>query len=126
MLTPASVETEGFLRENVQEFVKLPDQASGSLALSQMWEKAARRMSASGGMIRNQENLASAYRTENCRSFTVAGWMRGPTETLSRKPYGMRPSARHNGALSARFRRLITFLRTSGKHTGRGKTFKYR
>lgn len=57
-----STETEQFLREEVQGFVKLPDQASGSLVLNELWQKAARRMSAYGGMIRNQEKLESALK----------------------------------------------------------------
>ncbi len=52
--------TELLLREEVREFVELPKQASGTIALGGLWKKAAKRMSACGGMIRNRENLESA------------------------------------------------------------------
>lgn len=52
--------TEQLLREEVREFVELPKQASGTIALGGLWKKAAKRMSACGGMIRNRENLESA------------------------------------------------------------------
>lgn len=52
--------TELLLREEVREFVELPKQASGTIALGGLWKKAAKRMSAFGGMIRNRENLESA------------------------------------------------------------------
>ncbi|MCI8831493.1 MAG: FAD-binding protein [Lachnospiraceae bacterium] len=52
--------TELLLREEVREFVELPKKASGTIALGGLWKKAAKRMSACGGMIRNRENLESA------------------------------------------------------------------
>lgn len=52
--------TEQLLREEVREFVELPKKASGTIALGGLWKKAAKRMSACGGMIRNRENLESA------------------------------------------------------------------
>lgn len=51
---------ELLLREEVREFVELPKKASGTIALGGLWKKAAKRMSACGGMIRNRENLESA------------------------------------------------------------------
>lgn len=51
---------EDLLREEAREFAELPKQACGSITPGELWQKAARRMSAYGGMIRNQENLKAA------------------------------------------------------------------
>lgn len=48
------------LREEVSEFIKAPELAFGDRALSVMWKKAAKRMSAYGGMIRNSKDLRMA------------------------------------------------------------------
>lgn len=58
----ALVEIEQTLREEVQEFVKLPERAVGSMPAGELWQKAAMRMSAYGGMIRKWENLESALK----------------------------------------------------------------
>lgn len=73
-----SVEAERLLREEAEAFVKLPSQASGSLALKEMWQKAARRMSAYGGMIRNQENLESALKETEAELGAFLGLVKSP------------------------------------------------
>ena len=50
------------LREEAKEFVNLPMQARGTVALGELWQKAAVRMSACGGMIREKGRLERALR----------------------------------------------------------------
>lgn len=54
------------LRAEAESFVSLPENASGNMALNELWLRAARRMSGSGGMIRERGNLrASLEQVEN-------------------------------------------------------------
>ncbi|MDO4328716.1 MAG: FAD-binding protein [Lachnospiraceae bacterium] len=77
--TMVSIVIEQFLREEVQEFVKLPDQASGSIVLGELWQKAAKRMSAYGGMIRKRENLESALKETETELDGYLGLVKRPT-----------------------------------------------
>lgn len=57
---PESLKEE--LRKEVFEFIKAPELVIGKDTLSMMWIKAAKRMSAYGGMIRNREDLMIALK----------------------------------------------------------------
>lgn len=54
---PQNLEEE--LRKEAFDFIKTPEQASGTVTLQSMWTDASKRMSASGGMIRSRQNLKS-------------------------------------------------------------------
>lgn len=49
------------LRADVRNFIDLPEQTKGNLSLNALWEKSAKRMSISGGMIRDIAVLKTAY-----------------------------------------------------------------
>ena len=57
---PPTLEEE--LRKEAFDFIKTPEQASGTVTLQFMWTDASKRMSASGGMIRSRQNLKSALK----------------------------------------------------------------
>lgn len=58
----ACQEVEKSLKDEVVYFLNLPNQACGTMALGSLWQIAAKRMSASGGMIREYENLKRALK----------------------------------------------------------------
>lgn len=58
----ACQEVEKSLKDEVLYFLNLPNQACGTMALGNLWQIAAKRMSASGGMIREYENLKRALK----------------------------------------------------------------
>lgn len=53
------------MRNEAYEFIKVPESAFGDCTLSMMWIRAAKRMSAYGGMIRNRKDLKIALDTTN-------------------------------------------------------------
>lgn len=53
------------MRNEAHEFIKVPESAFGDCTLSMMWIRAAKRMSAYGGMIRNRKDLKIALDTTN-------------------------------------------------------------
>ena len=57
-----SAAKEELLREEAHAFVRLPMQAKGSVSAGELWKRAAARMSACAGMIRNQEQLERALK----------------------------------------------------------------
>lgn len=65
-------EIEEELRADAEAFIKLPAQANGKIPPGTAWKKAAKRMSAYGGMIRNMENLKAAYEetSEELKNFS--------------------------------------------------------
>ncbi|MBT9775185.1 FAD-binding protein [Clostridium sp. MCC353] len=56
----AELGMEAELRKEAARFMELPERASGTCTLSELWNRGTRRMSASGGMIRSKEGLNEA------------------------------------------------------------------
>ncbi|MCR5006987.1 MAG: FAD-binding protein [Oribacterium sp.] len=62
VVKPLKTNTEDRLRKEAEEYANMPSWNHGSKELNEVWESATRRMSETGGMIRNARKLSAAVK----------------------------------------------------------------